>query len=221
MNEIKAVLFDLDGTLLDTGELILKSFQHVYKVFFNQPITMKDVYQHFGKPLLPVLKELSPENYQEVLRAYREYSSKYHDQLVKPFPHAKQVLQELRKAGILTGIVTSKVKNTAIRGLKVCSLDSYFDVIVAVEDTERHKPEPEPVLKALEVLSVAPQHALMVGDSPYDLQCGRKAGVKTAAVGWSVFDEQELLLQYPDFYLKTLQDLLDICQLSGRRRGVG
>jgi len=207
---IKAVFFDLDGTLLDTFDLIYESFKHVYKNFLNKDITREEIYPYFGKPLIYSFENLDPETIDQVIAAYREFNLQHHDQMVKPFPGAKETLEKLKLRGKILAVITSKVKSTALRGLKLFNLDQYFDLVVALEDTEKHKPDPAPVLYALKFFQLKPEQCLMVGDSPHDMVSAQRAGVKTAAVKWSVLPWEDLVKTKPNYIINSLEDLLKI-----------
>src|SRR5262249_51224876 len=123
---------------------------------------------------------------------------------------AREVVAELRSRRYLVGVVTSKGRELAIRGLRMGDLESLLDAAVFLEDTERHKPHPEPLLTALGRLRVEPHEAVYVGDSAHDMVAGRRAGVKTIAAGWGPFPRAELEREAPDFIAESITDLLEI-----------
>lgn len=212
--KFKGVLFDLDGTLIDTSNLIIRSFQHTFNLHYGRPLTPEEVYAFFGKPLKAALEHYGPGKVEELTRTYREFNLAHHDQLTTGFSGVPETIQTLYNAGILMAIVTSKTKSTAIRGLKLFDMDKYFSVVIGHEECQKHKPEPEPVLLALEKLNLAPADCLMLGDSPFDLISAREAGVKTAAVRWTEIAWDSLLAENPDYILHTIEDLLTICELE-------
>ncbi len=205
---IHAVLFDLDGTLIDTNELIIDSFKHTFE-FFNKSIpTREDIIDCFGEPLHGTMSKFFDDGEQAV-KVYREFNLKYHDERIDSYGNAKEMLKALKDKGIKLGIVTSKNKNTAIRGLKKCDLIDYFEVLVTSDDVEKHKPNKEPVLKACESLGVEPKNTLMVGDSIVDILSGKNAGSKTCGVLYSLMSEK-LLKEEADYYIEDLMDLVDV-----------
>ncbi|MDS1030939.1 pyrophosphatase PpaX [Bacillota bacterium LX-D] len=214
MGLINAVLFDLDGTLLDTTDLILASFQHVAHKHLGRSVKKEEVLPYFGKPLIDCLENLCPGKGEELAADYRKHNLLNHDSMVKIFPEVQKTLVTLSKNNIKLGIVTSKVKSTAIRGLKLYHLEKLFDAIIGLEDTSKHKPDPEPVLLALKILGTKAENCLMVGDSPHDLASAKRAGVMTAAVKWSHFAEECVLEENPNFLLGKMSDLLGIVQNS-------
>jgi pyrophosphatase PpaX len=205
------VLFDLDGTVINTNDLIVASFQHVLKEKLGLDVPASTIYRHFGEPLPRTMGRYAPGREVELSDFYRTFNLANHDSLVKQFEGMRETLDALRDAGIKLGIVTSKRVDVAQRGLTVCGFDGYFDTLVGMDETEKHKPEPEPILLALERLGGQPgAHVLMVGDSTFDILCGHNAGVATAAVGWSVIEREVLQGARPDHWVEHPADLLSL-----------
>lgn len=203
------VLFDFDGTLADTNGLIVASFQHVLKAELGLDETAEVIYRYFGEPLPVSMARYSPERAEELVTKYRIWNGANHDQLIRNFPGVPEMLAALKAAGVKLGVVTSKMRDTALRGLRVTGLEQYFDVVVSLDDTEKHKPLPDPVFCALERLGEKPgDHVLMVGDSTFDILCGKNAGVKTAVIGWTVIDRAKLNAAEPTHWAETPGDLL-------------
>ncbi|MDK2960686.1 MAG: pyrophosphatase PpaX [Bacillota bacterium] len=209
--KIRSVLFDLDGTLIDTNRLIIESFQYTLKRHLGREVPAAEIVSTFGRPLIEGLRHFSPEKAEEMLQTYRRYNEARHDATTTLIPGVRETLSALKGAGLSLAVVTSKRRGLALRGLRLFNLEVYMDAIVTPEDTVRHKPEPDPVLKALELLRVNPKEALMVGDSPLDLACARAAGTYTAAALWSALPRELLLAEKPDFLLTKMTELLEIC----------
>lgn len=207
---IKCVLFDLDGTLLNTNSLVVESFKHTVRQHLRREIAAEELYAHFGEPLIDIMRRLSPEQAEVMVTTYREFNLKKHDELAAPFPGAAEILADLNGRGYRLGVVTSKIRHMAERGLKLFGLDRWLDLLVGFEDTARHKPHPEPINIALDRLTAHPNEVIMVGDSPFDLECARNAGVLSAAVKWSVHPPEKLLACKPDFVLNNFYELPEI-----------
>ena len=205
-----AVLFDLDGTLIDSIDLILRSYRHTL-VTHRGETPPDDVWlAGLGTPLRAQFGRFTEDEAEisAMVETYRDYNLAHHDAMVRPYPGVLDAVRRLHAGGRRLAIVTSKKHDGAERGLRRCGFDGLFPVVVGADDVERHKPEPEPVLRALELLSVAPDDAVFVGDSPHDLAAGRAAGVRTAAVGWGPFPRAQLEGQAPDFWIDRADDLL-------------
>lgn len=209
---IKAVLFDLDGTLLDTNELIYNSFCHMFKEVLNLELPKVEITRLYGRPLEKSLVKYTNdrEELEKMIYEYRLYNANHHDDLCEPFEGVVELLKSLKDKGIKLGIVTSKRKVVAERGMKISGIYEYMDVIISPESTEKHKPEGEPAMKACDILGVKPNESIMVGDSSYDLLCGKNAGCLTCGVEYTALDVQDLLNVEPTYMVKKAIDILDI-----------
>ena len=147
---------------------------------------------------------------EHLLAEYRLFNVANHDSMARPFEGVRQVIAELRSRGYAIGVVTSKSRELACRGLSLCSLDGMIDESVFLEDTERHKPEPDPISRGLEKLNALPSQAAYVGDSRFDIMAGRAAGVRTIAALWGPAPRHELEREQPDFFAKDVTGLLEI-----------
>jgi pyrophosphatase PpaX len=210
MNLIKAVLFDLDGTLIDTNELIIQSFKYTFRTHLNREVDTEDIVMHFGEPLIDSLARYDKENAHVLIETYRNYNESIHDELAKEIAGAKITVKELKAMGVKVGVVTSKRRALAERGMKLFNLLEYFDVVITPEDTTKHKPNGEPVLAACEKLGVDASEVLMVGDSHYDILCGKDAGARSVLVKYTVLPVDKIMEHCPDFVIDEINDILSI-----------
>jgi pyrophosphatase PpaX len=210
MMSYKGILFDLDGTLLDTTDLILKSFQHTIRIHEGCDADMELVKSTFGRPLIEALA-LMGKDPEAMIKTYREYNIRYHDELAQVFAGVAEVIRKLYGQGIKLAVVTSKTRTTSIRGLRLFDLDKYFPVVIGHEDCQRHKPHPEPVQLALAALGLPAGDCLMVGDSPFDIMSAKAAGVRTAAVRWTYVPWQDVVAAGPDHVVAEMAELLPLC----------
>ena len=198
-----AYLFDLDGTLINSIDLIMASFRHTMRTHLDE-MPADDAWRAgLGTPLRTQLATYArSDDHADVMTdTYRAYNRAFHDRLVRPYPGVKEALAALRDRGVKLAIVTSKTGPLARRGLRRCELDEYFDVLVGVDDVTEHKPHPAPVFEALDRLSAEPGDTVFVGDSPHDVRSGRAAGVLTAAALWGAFGRAALAAHAPDYWL--------------------
>jgi pyrophosphatase PpaX len=210
------VLFDLDGTLIDTNDLILASFMHTLERHCPGKYTEKDVLACMGEPLFEQMRRFDPGQAEEMVKTYHTHNVAHHDLYVKEFPHVRETLQEMHRAGVIMGIVSNKRRQVVEMGLKRFGLDKFMRTVVCLGDAEKGKPEPDLIFLALEQLGAAPEEALMVGDSRFDLIAAKRAGVRSVAVGWSLHRDE--LKQYePDFFVEDIRELLVITGVRGGR----
>lgn len=217
--KIENVLFDLDGTIVNTNELIVSSFLHTLDYYFPNQYKWEQVIPFIGPPLEITFGTMTKDEVliEACIQKYRKHNAENHDMIVRPFPYAKEVIEALKAQGIKVGIVTSKIRSMVLKGIAVLELDSeIFDVIVTIEDITHPKPHPEPILYALEQLYAKKDTTIMVGDHVSDILSGQAADVKTAGVSWTWHGEQSLLDQKPDYMLKDLRDLLQIVEDGSR-----
>ncbi|MFO7317778.1 MAG: pyrophosphatase PpaX [Bacilli bacterium] len=207
---MKALLFDFDGTLLNTNELIIRTFMHVLNDKFPGQYSPQDCIKFIGPSLKETFEQITPNEVDEMIAKYREWNHAYHDQYVKEFDGVNETLEQLKQEGHKLAIVSTKKKETIERGLKLMKAEHYFDFWIGLEDVSKVKPDPEPVLLALDRLKVPKEKALMIGDNYHDILAGKNAGVKTAGVAWSIKGEDYLRQFQPDYMLHHMSDLLTI-----------
>src|SRR5262245_27572918 len=145
-----------------------------------------------------------------MIATYREFNMAHHDRMVRAFPGVLDAVRQLRAAGLTTGVVTSKQRLGALRGLQLVGLDGTMDVLVCAEDVANPKPHPEPVELAVRLLGAAPSTTIYVGDSIHDLHSGRGAGVLTAAVLWGPFTRNQLEAGQPDYWLERPEEIVGL-----------
>jgi len=212
MPPYRTLLFDLDGTLIDSIGLIVDSYHHTMAAHGLPPLPDEYWTRGTGTPLrvqlAPFVSEQLPV---EVLIAtYREYNLANHDARVRAFPGVTDAITRLHAGGCRLGLVTSKNRQGSLRGLGVAGIAHAFELIVTADDVVHPKPHPEPVLRALEGLGAEPDECVYVGDSVHDLESGRAAGVATAAVVWGAMPRQALASARPDHWIETAADLLGL-----------
>jgi pyrophosphatase PpaX len=212
MAAIQTVLFDLDGTLIDSIRLILDSYHHTLAAHGVPPRTDEDWLRGVGTPLSVQFAEWRDElgKLEAMVATYRAYNLAHHDRMVTVYPGVVAAVEAIRAAGRRTGLVTSKNRQGALRGLTLVRLEAMMDVLVCADEVTNPKPHPEPVEKAVALLGADPATTVYVGDSIHDMVSGRAAGVRTAAALWGPFGREHLELATPDYWLQTPADLLTL-----------
>lgn len=208
--KINTLLFDLDGTLINTNELIIESFLHTLHSYYPDQYKREDVLPFIGPTLYDTFTSINPEKTEEMVKVYRKFNHEQHDTLVTEYETVFETIKTLKEHGFKLGIVTTKIRDTVNMGLKLTKLDQFFDVVVTLDDVENAKPHPEPVLNALTQLDSKPEEAIMVGDNHHDVEAGKNAGTKTAGVSWSIKGREYISSYNPDYLLERMSDLLPI-----------
>ncbi len=213
MHRYDTILFDFDGTVMDTNHVIIQSWQHTFRTLRNQEQDVEKIIRTFGEPLETTVKHLFPDvPVQDVVEIYRNYHRDNFGELIDVFPGIRELLQELKARDYKTGLVTSRLRQTTMQGLEKYELASYFDVIITADDTSKHKPDPEPINIALERLKSAPEQSMMLGDTMFDIRCAKNAGVDSVLVGWAlaVSDEDKNGPDAPNYMIEKAEDLLEL-----------
>ena len=208
----RIVLFDLDGTLIDSGPIILASMQHAVGTVLGREIPPAELQMTVGgQGIVAQMTAIDADHVDELLEAYKEHNDGLHETL-EAFDELLSVLPALKAEGRKLGIVTAKRHRTVGLALdRFPVLASAFDVVVGFEDTSSHKPDPEPVLLAIEQLGGTPDEAVYVGDSPFDIGAAKAAGVFAVAVGWGgIHPDERLLAEEPDAFVHTPEELLGV-----------
>lgn len=217
-----ALLFDLDGTLIDSIELLLSSMRHAFAARGIPAPSDARWIEGIGTPLATQLRELVSDDAEvaALVEAYRAHQRLHHDRLVRAYPGVVNTLRSLRDRGHQMAIVTSKADELAARGVDHAGLAPFFDTIVGCDSCTTHKPEPEPVFVALARLDRPPDEAIFVGDSPHDIASGNAAGVVTVAATWGPFSRTQLEAARPTHWLDDVTALPALIARLHRLRSI-
>ena len=215
---LSAALFDFDGTLVDTTEMIFQSMRHATSsVLGREDLSRGELLANVGQPLPRQMELFDAEKAELLLEAYRAHHEEHHDALIAAFPGVDAALNRLRTAGVRIVVVTSKRRRSVEMSLRSFpGLDLVVDRFVTMEDTQEHKPHPEPLLKGLELMGDVPRdQAAYVGDSPFDVQAAKAAGLTSVAVSWGAFSEDTLREAEPDYLVPDIDAVVDVLLTEG------
>ncbi|ACV22503.1 Pyrophosphatase ppaX [Slackia heliotrinireducens] len=216
---LKAALFDNDGTLVDSEELILSSFRYATKSVLGEALPDEVLRRKVGQPLRTQMADFTPDvdKREELFRVYQEFNAREHDRMIRLFPDVANTLGTMLQRGLRLGVVTSKLSENCLQNLSHLGIDGYFECIVAPDNCPLHKPDPGPVLEGAKLLGARPEQCVYVGDSPYDIAAGRDAGCTTIAVTYGVFSREDLKPERPDYFCDSFAELLSVLDGIVRR----
>ncbi len=204
-----AVIFDVDGTLIDSVPFIVECFQHTFMQNLGHPEDEDLIKSGIGMPLESVFNTQYPEKSRELMASYLEYNLTNLNHGIGVFLGVPQMLTHLRNLGIPIAIVTSKRMIALKPSLEDFDLDHYFDLIITKEDTKLHKPNPEPLYAAMDRLGLQkPGRVLYVGDSIHDLECAVRAGCQPVMVGWTRMPKNPLKQAHPAVWIEHPAELI-------------
>ena len=203
-------LFDLDGTLLDSTELLLAGYKHTARTHLGRETPDEEWLEHFGKPLRDQMALFDATQADDMVRTYRAFYDAHHDDLLRIYEGIPDILKTLHEQGHKLGVVTSKLTKFSHRALEWFNIDQYLDVVIGEDLVSAHKPDPAAVILALKELGSEAGDAWMIGDSPYDIQAGQGANCRTAAVLWGPFNRGTLAPYNPTVFLEDPQELLGL-----------
>lgn len=208
---LDAVLFDFDGTIVDTTELIHQSMRKATGEVLGHQFDRETLMANVGQPLPRQMEILDSEKAGELLESYRVHNEELHEGLIQEFPGVEASLARLRDAGLALAVVTSKRRFSVEMALdSFPGLRKVVDAFVTMEDTTEHKPLPAPLLKGLEYLGgILPERVAYVGDAPFDVTAARAAGLMSVAVSWGAFTEEALRAAGPDHLFEDLDSAVD------------
>ena len=196
---IRGILYDNDGTLVDTHDLILESMRYSTSEVLGRIIPDEDLLRGVGTPLDAQLVDLAGDEElgAELALVYRAHNEALHDEVVRLFPGVAEGLSNLQQAGFVQGVVTAKRHRLAQRGLEITGAWPYLNCLIGADDCAKSKPNPDPIIKGAELLGLCPEECIYLGDSPYDMQAGIAAGCVTVAALWGMFPANDLLAFNP------------------------
>jgi len=213
MGKITTILFDYDGTLMDTDDIIIDAWQYTYRKMTGEELAVETILKDFGEALRDTMsKYFSGDQLEEAIEIHRVFQTDTYLEKIRMFPGTPELIHELKERGYRVAVVTSRRKPTTVMGLEKFELMDVLDCIVTADETEKHKPDPEPVLFALKSLNCQPEEAIMVGDTVMDMGCGRAAGVKTVLTTWAKAAQYQKMNVSPDFRINAAEELWNVLE---------
>jgi pyrophosphatase PpaX len=211
--KIDTVLFDYDGTLMDTGGAISKTWRYIFERYTGKEVSDEFLYKNFGEPVSITVEKLFPNmDHKQIVEDFREYQKGLYFLEIRLFPGMVELLKQLKEKSFKIGLVTSRLRKSLEVGLNKYEILPLFDSIITPEKTDSIKPEPEPFLLALWELDSTPAQSIMVGDSKFDIQGARNAGITSVLVDWSdaLPRAERVGLNTPDHTIADAAEIWDI-----------
>lgn len=214
MKLFDGIIFDVDGTLAETHELIFASFNHVAEKYLNKRLTNEEIVSLFGPTEDVILKEWMKEDYESARKDYFDFYESKHSEMAEIFPGLMEVVKFIKEKSIPLGIFTGKGRDSATITLKSIGLYDQFDMILSGDDVDEHKPSPEGINKFLEMYKLNPERVLMVGDAIHDVMASERAGVKCALVLWDEYSRNRCKECKTDYRFFTVEEFVQFIKQS-------
>jgi HAD superfamily hydrolase (TIGR01549 family) len=205
MRLFDGILFDIDGTITSTYELIFDSFRYISNKYLNKSLTNEEIMKLFGPPEDVIIKEWTGSNYDKAREDYYDYYTKNHH-LANLFPGIKEVLIYIKSKNVRLAIFTGKGREAATITLQKLEVYDYFDMIITGDDVKEHKPSAEGINNFINEFNLDKRKVLMIGDAPPDFKAARSAGVKIASVLWDDYVKEEVKSLRSDFHFHTVEE---------------
>ena len=212
-------VFDLDGTLVDTIGLIVASYQHAFQTVLGRQEDEVLIRSWIGQPLARAFRSVSPEHADQLYATYLEWNEANTGRLIRRYAGVDTMMAALAEAGVEVAVATSKLKGPAQTAVRLAGLADVVGVLVTMEDTDRHKPDPQPLLHALERLGAQPDRSVYVGDAVVYVEAARNAGMAAIGVTWGAGERDSVVAARPDVVADTVDELTAaLLPPSSRRR---
>ena len=207
MRNFDGFIFDIDGTIARTNNLIFETFRFVSQKYLNKNVSDEEIINLFGPTEDVILKELMKENYEEARKDYFKYYTENHNLLAEIFPGIKEILRIIKSKQIPISIYTGKGKDSTRITLEKLGIEKYFDLVVTGDDIEGHKPSPEGIDMFIQNFNLDRNKVLIIGDAPADILAARNAGIKCASVLWDSYAREKVLSMNSDYQFETVEEL--------------
>lgn len=207
MHKFSCFVFDIDGTIVSTNELIFASYNHVTKKYLDRILSKEEIIALFGPPEDIILEEWFGDKAAQVKEDYYKFYTDNHNSMAKEIDGLEEVLQLIKSKSIPMAIFTGKGRKTSLITLEKIGMLDYFDLLVTGDDVQNHKPAPDGLFKILNHYKFEPEEVLLIGDAPSDIEAAKSAGVKSATVLWDCYAEEEVHKLNGDYYFSTVNEL--------------
>jgi HAD superfamily hydrolase (TIGR01509 family) len=207
MKNFDGFIFDIDGTITSTNELIFKSFNHIAEKYLNRKYTFKEITDFFGPPEDIIIKQMMGDKYPQAHKDYFEFYNNNHSSLADLYPGINEILKIIKEKNKPLGVFTGKGRKAALITLEVLEVKEYFDQIITGDDVKKHKPDPDGINIFVEKFNLEREKVLLVGDAPADIIAAHAAGIKIASVVWDSYAKEKVLELNSNYVFYTVDEL--------------
>lgn len=207
MKKFDGIIFDIDGTLASTNELIMASFNHVAQKYLNKQFTWEEIHSLFGPTENVILLDMMKENFERARSDYYEFYTEQHDTMADIYPGIKEIIAKLKEKGVLLSVYTGKGRESSEITLKKLGVFEFFDMIVSGDDIEGQKPSRDGVDMFITRYNLNRDKVIMIGDAPADIKAARNSGIKVASVVWDSYAKEKVLSMESDYVFHTVEEL--------------
>jgi pyrophosphatase PpaX len=214
---IKGIIFDMDGTLIDTNALVIECIQEAVKEFLGYHPSVEEFVEIIGKPLSVQMGFFSGEKTIEMVEYYRKIYHERRDKKTYLFSGVAELLEKLDEIGMLMAIVSNKGSHGIHHALEKFNLEKYFDPVISVTDVIHKKPDPEGAYKTLQKWGFKSEETLFIGDSSNDVLCANQAGIPAVLVGWTILPEHQFTNLKIDYRVEHIEEIFELIRSHKRR----
>ncbi len=207
LNKFDGIIFDIDGTILESNKLIFATFNYVTEKYLGKATTPEEVIALFGPTEKVIIQQLFEDNFENVMTDYYQYYKENHNKMAKVFDGIIELIDKLKSRGVLLSVYTGKGKGSTEITLDELGIRDKFDMIVTGDDIVGHKPSPEGVDVFVNKYNLNRDRVLMIGDAPPDVKAAKDTGIKIASVLWDSYAKEEVLKMNSDYYFYTVKEL--------------
>lgn len=207
MEKLEGIIFDIDGTLTSTNQLIFETFRFITNKYLNKNYSDEEIIKLFGPTEDVIMKDMFGDNYENARKDYYEFYSANHSVMADAYPGIRELIHKIKKANIPLSIYTGKGRDSSEITLKEIGVYDYFDMIVSGDDIENHKPSPEGVDVFVEKFNLNRENTILIGDATADILAARNSGIKIGSVVWDSYGKEKVIAMGSDYLFHTVEEL--------------
>jgi len=207
LEKLEGIIFDIDGTLTSTNQLIFETFRFITNKYLNKNYSDEDIIKLFGPTEDVIMKDMFGDKYETARKDYYKFYSANHSKMADAYPGIRELIYKIKKANIPLSIYTGKGRDSSAITLKQIGVYEYFDMIVSGDDIENHKPSPEGVDVFIEKFNLNRENTILIGDATVDILAARNSGIKIGSAVWDSYGKEKVIAMGSDYLFYTVEEL--------------